>query len=71
MDLSRIAITGKEYAELVAAKHTLTLITNLMQKELDAKDTCSTYIDGEKYMQILDCYWDVVEVNNAEYSDTI
>ncbi len=71
MDLSRIAITGKEYAELIAAKHTLTLITNLMHKEMEGnEESCSAYINGEKYMQIIDCYLDMVEVNNVGYPDT-
>lgn len=66
MDLSRIVITGKEYAELVAIKHTLILVHSLMRKELEAKDTMvSTYVNGDKYMDIMECLWDTLEVENA------
>jgi hypothetical protein len=69
MKENNVTISTKEYAEFIAAKHTLMLITNLMNKEVDAKDSGSTYIDVDKYIQILDCYWDAMEVNNAEYPE--
>ena len=63
--MSSISLSINEYNELLAAKHTLTLIYTLMCKELDAKDRVSTYIDGEKYMDIMETLIDMVGVENA------
>lgn len=60
-----ISIPVKEYKELIAAQHTLILVFNLMNKEMEAKEAVSTFIDGEKYMDIMNCFFDVMEVENA------
>lgn len=63
--MSSISLSINEYNELLAAKHTLTLIYTLMCKELDAKDRVSTYIDGEKYMDIMETLIDMVVAENV------
>ena len=63
--MSSISLLINEYNELLAAKHTLTLIYTLMCKELDAKDRVSTYIDGEKYMDIMETLIDMVVAENV------
>ena len=60
-----ISIPVKEYKELIAAQNTLILVFNLMNKEMEAKEAVSTFIDGEKYMDIMNCFFDVMEVENA------
>ena len=63
--MNSISLSINEYNELLAAKHTLTLIYTLMCKELDAKDRVSTYIDGEKYMDIMETLIDMVVAKNV------
>ena len=63
--MNSISLSINEYNELLAAKHTLTLIYTLMCKELDAKDRVSTYIDGEKYMDIMETLIDMVVAENV------
>lgn len=60
-----ISISVKEYKELIAAWHTLLLVYNLMYKETEAKEAVSTYVDGEKYMDIMNCFFDTMEVEDA------
>ena len=67
--MSSISLSINEYNELLAAKHTLTLIYTLMCKELDAKDRVSTYIDGEKYMDIMETLIDMVVAENVRQTE--
>lgn len=64
--MDKISISIAEYRQLVIARHTLELVYALMAKELDAKDElASTYVHGDKYMDIIDTYFDVMGVENA------
>ena len=68
-DKNTITITTKEYRELLCAKHTLVLVYGLMSKEMDDKEKVSDYVHGDKYMDIMDMFFDEVAVENAGQSE--
>ena len=66
-DKNTITITTKEYRELIAARHTLMIAHSLMHKECE--NSSSTYVDGKPYLNIMDLYFDAIEVENAGQSE--
>ena len=64
-----MTISTREYKELLCAKHTLVLVYGLMSKEMGDKEKVSTYVDGDKYMDIMDMFFDEVAVENAGQSE--